>query len=131
MLALGLAWICVAVGCIGVFVPVMPTTPLILLAAFLFGKFSPRCHAILMDSKVYRAYVLPFKRAGGMPMKAKARMLAISFTVLAISAVLVQKPIVWCILLAVAVFLLYLMVVRIPTVGESEVLRNREVEPGS
>lgn len=128
LLSLGLAWACVAVGCIGVFVPVLPTTPLILLAAFLFGKFSPRCHGLLLNSKVYKAYVVPFKQAGGMPAKSKVRMLVISYAVLFVSAVLVQRVVVWCILLAVAVFLLYLVTVRIPTVDESKVVREREVE---
>lgn len=64
-----------------------------------------------------------------MPVKAKMRMLLISLTVLAISAALVQKPFVWAILAAVALFLVYLMVVRIPTVGEDAVARETaEVE---
>ena len=41
---------------------------------------------------MYRSYVVPFKEAGGMPVKAKMRMLIISLSVLAVSAALVQKP---------------------------------------
>lgn len=130
LLLLGLAWICVVVGCIGIFVPVLPTTPLILLAAFLFGKNSPRCHAFLLNSRVYKTYVVPFKQAGGMPVKSKTRMLTISYAVLCISAVLVQKVVVWCILLTVAMFLLYLIVVRIPTVDESKMICEQEIELG-
>ena len=125
---LGFAWFCVGAAVVGVFVPVLPTTPLLLLATFLFGKFSPRCHRLITGSKIHRSYVVPFKEAGGMPVKAKMRMLLISFSVLAVSAALVQKPFVWCILAAVALFLVYLMVVRIPTVGESDVVRDAEVE---
>ncbi|MEF9841528.1 MAG: DUF454 family protein, partial [Raoultibacter sp.] len=33
-----LAWIAFAIGVVGVFVPVLPTTPLLLLATFLFAK---------------------------------------------------------------------------------------------
>ena len=117
MLVLGFAWLCAALAVVGVFVPVLPTTPLLLLATFLFAKFSPRCHAIITGSKVYRAYVVPFKEAGGMPVKAKVRLLLISYTVLAISAVLVQKPFVWAILGAVALFLLWLVTFHIPTVA--------------
>ena len=65
-----------------------------------------------------------------MPVKAKMRMLIISLSVLAVSAALVQKPFVWVILAAVALFLVYLMVVRIPTVGESAVAYEAaEIEP--
>lgn len=125
---LAFAWLCVGAAVVGVFVPVLPTTPLLLLATFLFGKFSPRCHRLITGSKIYRSYVVPFKEAGGMPVKAKMRMLLISFSVLAVSAALVQKPLVWGILGAVALFLVYLMAVRIPTVGESDIVREAEAD---
>ena len=125
---LAFAWLCFALGIIGVFVPVLPTTPLVLLATFICAHYSPRCHRIITSSKVYRRYVLPFKEAGGMTGEAKARMLAISYTVLLISAVLVQRPLVWIILAAVAVFLLYLVCVRIPTVGTLDVAKYHEDE---
>lgn len=129
---LAFAWLCVGAAFVGIFVPVLPTTPLLLLATFLFGRFSPRCHRLIISSKVYRSYVVPFKEAGGMPVKAKMRMLIISLSVLAVSAALVQKPFVWVILAAVALFLVYLMVVRIPTVGESAVAYEAaEIEPGA
>jgi len=125
---LAFAWLCFALGIVGVFVPVLPTTPLVLLATFICAHCSPRCHRIITSSKVYRRYVQPFKEAGGMTGKAKARMLAISYAVLLISAVLVQRPLVWIIITAVAVFLLYLVCVRIPTVGTLEVAKYREEE---
>lgn len=128
MVVLGFAWLCVGAAVVGIFVPVLPTTPLLLLATFLFGKFSPRCHAIITGSKVYRSYVVPFKEAGGMPVKAKMRMLLISLGVLAVSAALVQKPFVWVILAAVALFLIYLVTVRIPTVGEGDVSSAADAE---
>lgn len=112
------AWIALGIGALGVFVPVLPTTPLVLLATFLFAKSSPRCHAWLCKTRIYRSYVLPFQQQGGIPFKRKLHILGVSFVVMGVSAVLVQKPIVWVILGAVALFLLWLMCVRIPTVGE-------------
>lgn len=112
------AWIVLGLGAVGVFIPVLPTTPLVLLAAFLFAKSSPRCHAWLCKTRIYRAYVLPFLEQGGIPFKRKLHILGLSYMVMGISAVLVQKPLVWAILGAVALFLLWLMCVRIPTVGD-------------
>ena len=96
------------------FVPVLPTTPLLLLATFLFAKSSPRCHAWICSTRVYKTYVEAFKQAGGIPAATKARILAVSFALLGASAYFVQKPAVWAVLGCVAVFLLYLMIVRIP-----------------
>ena len=45
-------------------------------------------------------------------------MLGISYAVMLVSAVLVRKPLVWAILAVMAVFLLWLMLVRIPTIEE-------------
>lgn len=119
ILLLGVAWLCFGLAVIGIFIPVLPTTPLLLLATFLFAKCSPRCHRFITSSKVYKRYVVPFKEAGGIPVKTKVRMLAISYAVLLISAVLVQKPLVWAILACVAIFLLYLVCIHIPTVEET------------
>lgn len=117
-----------ALGAVGVFVPVLPTTPFILLAAFLFSKSSKRIHSWIVRSRVYRAYVAPFKEAGGMLTKDKARMLVVSYVVLGISAALVRQIHVWIILGAVAVFLFYLVCIRIPTVDEQKFINKAALQ---
>jgi len=126
VLLLGLAWVCFALGCIGVFVPVLPTTPLLLLATFLFARFSPRMHNWIQNTKVYRSYVVPFKSAGGIPLASKVRIIVVSYTVLAISAFAAQKVHVWIILACVAVFLAWLMAFRIPTAKPEDVQAVRD-----
>ena len=128
VLLLALAWLCTKTGFIGVFVPVLPTTPLLLLATFLFARSSPRLHAWIQTTKIYKNYVEAFKQAGGIPLATKIRILVVSFTVMGISALLVQRPPVWIILGCVAVFLLYLMLLRIPTVKVESVERIRSTE---
>jgi uncharacterized membrane protein YbaN (DUF454 family) len=108
-------WLAFAAGMIGIFIPVLPTTPFILLATFLFSQSSPRFHAWVQRTKVYKSYVLPFKENGGIPLGQKLRILAVSFAIMGISAWAV--PIIYAriTLGAVALFLLYLMFIRIPT----------------
>ncbi|MDR1183560.1 MAG: YbaN family protein [Coriobacteriales bacterium] len=114
-----LAWFCTVTAVIGIFVPVLPTTPLLLLATFLFANSSPRYHAWIQKTRVYKQYVLPFKERGGLPLGQKVRIVIISFIVLGISAFTVRVVYIWIILALVALWLLYLMFIRIPTVPKN------------
>ena len=125
ILMVGLGYVAFGLGCIGIFVPVLPTTPLLLLATFLFARFSPRLHDKIVSTKVYQSYVVPFKTAGGLPVRSKVRIVAISYAVLAISAYAAQKVHVWIILACVALFLAWLMVFRIPTARPEDVQAAR------
>ncbi len=42
------AWLSFGLGVFGAFVPIIPTTPFMILAAFLFSKSSPKFHAWIL-----------------------------------------------------------------------------------
>jgi len=48
-----LGTIFLSLGSIGIFVPLLPTTPLVLLAAACYAKSSPKAHQRLLDNKYF------------------------------------------------------------------------------
>lgn len=65
-------WLCVALGALGAFLPLLPTTPFLLLAAFCFSRSSPRFHAWLMGVPAFGDAVRDWERRGVVRPRAKA-----------------------------------------------------------
>lgn len=61
----------VILGVIGAFLPILPTTPFILLAAFLFEKSSPRFHKLLLSNKHLGKYITDYQEKRGITTRNK------------------------------------------------------------
>ena len=68
---LSLGWLSLACGVAGIFVPLLPTTPFLLLSAALFFRSSPRAYAWLLGHKRLGPYIRDFRENRSMPMRAK------------------------------------------------------------
>lgn len=71
ILYLIVAAISLVLGIIGIFLPILPTTPLLLLTSYCLLKSSDRLNEKFMQTKIYNKYVKSFKEQGGMTLKAK------------------------------------------------------------
>ena len=60
-----------ALGALGLFLPVLPTTPFVLLAAFFFSKGSPRLHAALLADPLFGPIVRDWEERGAVRPGAK------------------------------------------------------------
>lgn len=125
IVCISLGLLCIAIGVVGMFVPVLPTTPLLLLAGFLFARSSKRLETWLKSTKAWKTYVQPFVEKQAIPAKTKARILVVSAVVMAISAYAVKDIpginfVVWVILELVMLWLLYLMFLRIPSTSSDK-----------
>lgn len=58
-------------GAIGVFVPILPTTPFLLLAAACFLQSSPRAHRWLLSSRFLGGYIQHYQEGAGVPLRTK------------------------------------------------------------
>lgn len=76
-LLLALAWLCVGLGFLGAFLPLLPTTPFLLLAVFLFARSSPRWRIALIRHRLLGPYLRGYASKEGLSVRAKAATLAI------------------------------------------------------
>ena len=67
----------VALGTIGVFLPVLPTTPFLIVAVWAFSKSSQRFHDWLYTHRIFGPYIQAWNRHRVIPLQAK--ILAITF----------------------------------------------------
>ncbi len=66
-----IALISFALGLVGVVLPLLPTTPFLLLTSYCLLKSSDRLNEKFEKTKVYKVYVKPFIEKKGMTLKAK------------------------------------------------------------
>ena len=101
ILFFSLAVISMVFGIIGIVLPVWPTTPFLLLAAYLFGKSSPRFKVWLLRRSFLAPYVAPYIDKKGIPIKARNKAIILLWLTLLLSMCLIQK--LWAYLLLTSI----------------------------
>ena len=61
----------VGIGIIGIFIPILPTTPFLLLAAACYARSSTRFYNWLINNKLIGAYIKNYREGRGVPLKVK------------------------------------------------------------
>lgn len=80
-----IGWLAVVLGTLGVVLPVLPTTPFILLAAWCFARSSPRFHAWLLYRSWFGSYLRFWQKHHAMPRGVKPRAILLILLTFAIS----------------------------------------------
>jgi hypothetical protein len=69
LIAAGFA--CLLLGALGIFFPVLPTTPFLLLAAGLFMRSSSRLYLWITNHRVFGTFIRNYRRFHAVPMRSK------------------------------------------------------------
>jgi uncharacterized protein len=70
-LYLAAGWASVAAGTIGIFLPILPTVPFMILAAFCFARSSPKLEAKLLNHPRYGPHLVAWREKGVVSRRAK------------------------------------------------------------
>lgn len=95
--------LCLVMGLIGVFLPVLPTTPLLLLTAFCYYRGSDRLYEWLMSHPYLGAHIKRFREHRIIPRKAKAYILTMLWASLLFCAHILTPIWLKCLMIAIAI----------------------------
>jgi uncharacterized membrane protein YbaN (DUF454 family) len=117
-----LGWLSVVLGAIGLLLPIVPTTPFLLVSAACFAETSPKFHRWLLNSPLFGPIISNWQRERYIEKNLKKRVLLLICITFATSIWIVGIPLLqWMLVVIMAVCLV--AVSRLPTVPLSE--RNK------
>lgn len=113
-------WVSILAGVVGIFLPLVPTVPFLLLAAVCFGKSSLRFHSWLIGHNHLGPLIRDYLQGGGIPLRAKRIAIGMVWVSFPASAFFLMK-VEWLSILLIAIaagITLYLL--RLPTAAPEE-----------
>ena len=81
-------WLAFGLGLLGVALPILPTTPFMILAAFCFANSSPTTRAWLVERTMFGPHILAWEREGAIARRAKVMALCAMAAVILLSIVM-------------------------------------------
>ncbi|MDO5713616.1 MAG: YbaN family protein [Tissierellia bacterium] len=112
----GLGFLCLGLGILGIYLPVLPTTPFLLLAATCFGKGSERFHHWFLNTSLYEKYLEPFLNHKGIELTRKVKILGTTALVMTFSFYMMKNIYGRIFLILVFLSLSYYVLFKIKTI---------------
>lgn len=86
-----LGFLSLALGSIGIVLPILPTVPFYMLTAFCFAKSSRKLHTWFVNTKVYKKYLESFVEQKAMTMKTKLTIVGTVTVIMALGFVMMSR----------------------------------------
>jgi len=90
-------------GVIGIFLPLLPTVPFVLLSAYLFAKSSTRLHNWILNHNIFGNYIKSYNKDKSIPLLVKILSIGMLWTSIFISIFFVLNEIYWLQILLVGI----------------------------
>ena len=107
--------IAVVLAILGVFLPLLPTTPFLLLASACFARGSTRLHNWLINNRLFGAYLRNYEQGRGIPLRGKVVALAMLWASIGYSAFAVGSAALIALLISIAAGVTIYLCAFVPT----------------
>jgi uncharacterized protein len=107
--------VCVGLGLAGIFLPLLPTTPFLLLAAVCYAGSSPRFYQWLMNNRWFGRYIKNYREGKGLTLTTKIVSLLSLWITIGFSAIIVTPWLAGKLALIVIALCVSVHILRRPT----------------
>lgn len=124
-----IAFLFLLFGLIGLLIPVLPTTPFLILSSFFFTKGSKRFNKWFVSTKLYKNNLQSFVQSKTMTIKTKVRILSLATSILILAIYLVNNLYARVIMVVVIIIKYYYFIfkIKIITVNKLPLEQQKEI----
>ena len=115
-----LGFITLGLGLIGVILPILPTTPFLLVTSVCFAKGSERFHSWFTNTNIYKKHLESFVKERAMTLKQKVVLLSFVNFMLAFPLILVDVLPMRITIIVLIIIKLYYFIFRVKTITPEE-----------
>lgn len=115
-----LGFLALGIGLIGVILPILPTTPFLLVTSFCFARGSERFHTWFTNSNIYKKHLESFVKERAMTLKQKVVLLSFVNFMLAFPLILVDVLPMRITIIVLIIIKLYYFIFRVKTITPEE-----------
>lgn len=112
--------ISLGLGCLGVFLPILPTTPFLLLSAACYYRSSERMHSWMLSNRLFGSYIRNYQEGRGLSLRSKIFTLCLLWAVIGYSALFMLDILVVKVLLFLVAVGVSIHVIKIPTLSNNK-----------
>jgi len=105
----------VGVAVVGIIIPILPTTPFLLLSAALYARSSKRFYDWLLNNRLFGKYIKNYREGKGIPVYLKIMVIILLWTTISLSIVFAVELLLVRILLAVIALCVSIHILKIKT----------------
>lgn len=111
-----MGFIALGLGILGIILPVLPTTPFLLLASFCFVKGSKKFELWFKGTKIYKRHLESFVRERSMTLKQKMSILLFADAMIAVPLIILDSILIKICLILIVIYKYYYFFTKIKTI---------------